>query len=270
MSGLKLHQAGIEVDGRWLVRGATLEVRAGSLTALVGPNGSGKTTLLRLLAGLWPPSEGQATLDGRDLQFISRRHLAQRIAFVPQDTHLSFEFTVREVVAMGRHPHLGRFERERKIDRDCVEAAMRRADLTHLADRLVTELSGGERQRVILARCLATGAGVMLLDEPTSSLDIAHTLDVLDLCRSLTDEGQTVAMALHDLNAAMRYAHQVTLIHDGLLVGSGSPTEVITATTVKTVFGVRAERALTGNGESLWLFTRGDEARDRGRHQLHT
>src|SRR5205085_3894216 len=135
---LELRDAGIKVDERWLVRGASLSLRPGHLTALVGPNGSGKTTLLRLLGGLWRPTEGNALLDGNDLQTIRRREIARRVAFTPQDTHLSFAFTVRDVVTMGRHPHLGRFERESERDRRAVEAAIRRADVAHLNDRLIT------------------------------------------------------------------------------------------------------------------------------------
>jgi iron complex transport system ATP-binding protein len=254
VSELELHGAGVEIEGRWLVRAASLALRPGRLTALVGPNGSGKTTLLRMFAGLWQPSEGTVTLDGRDLRTIGRRELARRVAFVPQDTHIEFAFTVRDVVAMGRHPHLGRFEREGPKDRRCIDEAMARADIKHLADRLVTELSGGERQRVVIARSLATEADAILLDEPTANLDIAHALAVLGLCRKLADDGKTVALAIHDLNAAARYATQVALVSAGCVIACGPPDEVLTDAAIQKVFGVRAERAIVAGGETMFLF----------------
>lgn len=260
MSGMELRAAGVEIDGRWLVKDASLDLRPGRLTILVGLNGSGKTTLLRLLAGLWPPSEGEVTLNGREISSLPRRELARHVSYVPQDTHLGFAFTVRDVVMMGRHPHLGRFEREREQDRRSVEEAMRRADVLGLADRLVTEISGGERQRVIIARSLATEAGTILLDEPTANLDIAHVLDVLDLCRQLaTDQGKIIVIATHDLNAAARYADQIVLLQAGRIVACGSPSDVITDSAIREIFGVRLERAISAKGESAYLFRRSTE-----------
>ena len=253
---LELQGAGVEVDGRWLVRHASLQLRPGHLTVLVGPNGSGKTTLLRLLSGLWRPVEGRALLDGHDLHSIKRRELARRISFTPQDTHLGFAFTVRDVVSMGRHPHLGRFEREREADRLAVEEALVRADVAHLALRFVTELSGGERQRVVIARSLATQSDAILLDEPTANLDIAHALDVLDLCRKLADEGKTIALAIHDLNSAARYATEVALVSAGRIAAVGAPAEVLSDTGILDVFGVRAERARAPGGEVVFFIQR--------------
>lgn len=253
---LELRGAGIEVDGRWLVRNASLALRPGHLTALVGPNGSGKTTLLRLLSGLWRPSEGRALLNDEDLHAVRRRELARRVAFTPQDTHLAFAFTVRDVVTMGRHPHLGRFEREGEADRRAVEEALVRADVAHLANRFVTELSGGERQRVIIARSLATQADAIILDEPTANLDIAHALDVLDLCRKLADDGKTIALAIHDLNLAARYASTVALVCAGAIVATGAPDHVLSDAGIRNVFGVRAERAHAPGGEVVFFFQR--------------
>lgn len=162
---LELQNAGLEIDGRRIVRGVSLELRGGGLLALIGPNGSGKSTLLRLLGGLWQPSEGAALLDGQSLKALPRRAIARSIAYTPQDWRLDFSFTVREIVMMGRHPHLGRFQPEAEPDRAAAGEAMRRADVLHLAERFVTELSGGERQRVLIARSLATEAPIILLEE---------------------------------------------------------------------------------------------------------
>ena len=181
MSAPALIDAGLRIDDRWLVRRVSIALAPGRFTVLIGPNGSGKSTVLRLLAGLWTPTEGRAELDGRPLASLPRRDLARRVAMVPQDTHLAFAFTVREAVDMGRHAHVARFARESTRDRDAVQQAMTRADVAHLAERLVTELSGGERQRVLIARCLATEADTILLDEPLANLDIAHALSLIHI-----------------------------------------------------------------------------------------
>jgi iron complex transport system ATP-binding protein len=253
---LELRNAGIEIDGRWIVRDVSLELHGGKLLALMGPNGSGKSTLLRLLGGLWRPSQGAALLDGQKLNSLPRRTIAQQLAYTPQDTHLDFAFTVREVVAMGRHAHLSRFQLEGERDRAAVHEALRRADVAHLAERFVTELSGGERQRVLIARSLATAAPIILLDEPTASLDIAHALDVLELCRALVREDKAVAIALHDLNLAARFADDVALLNDGHLVAHGTASEVLSPETISQVFGVQALPATTATGQRAFVFNR--------------
>jgi iron complex transport system ATP-binding protein len=235
---LAVDGGGLSIDGRWLVRGATVRVEPGRLVALLGPNGSGKSTLLRLLAGVWAPTEGTVTLDGQPLARVPRRSLARVVALVPQDTHIAFAFSVREIVAMGRHAHLGRFERERATDREAIIQAMERADVSGIAGRDATELSGGERQRVLIARSLATEARHLLLDEPTASLDVAHALDVLALCRRLADDGHAVAVALHDLNLARRFATDAVLLREGAVVASGPIERVLTPAAVGDVFGV--------------------------------
>jgi iron complex transport system ATP-binding protein len=209
-----------------------------------------------LLGGLWRASEGAVTLDGRNLKSLPRRAIARRLAYTPQDTRLDFAFTVSEVVMMGRHPHLGRFEIERERDRSAVNNAMRRADVAQLAGRLVTELSGGERQRVLLARSLATEASILLLDEPTASLDIAHALDVLSLCRELAEEGKAIAMAIHDLNLAARFADRVALLDEGRLIACGGADEVLRVESLNRVFGVSADRLFTSDGKLVFVFHR--------------
>jgi iron complex transport system ATP-binding protein len=235
---LAVDAAGLSIDGRWLIRGASLRLEPGRFVALLGPNGSGKSTLLRLLAGVWEPTEGQVTLDGEPLRRVPRRTLARAVALVPQDTHIAFAFSVREVVAMGRHAHLGRFERERPADREAIAEAMARADVSGIADRDATQLSGGERQRVLIARSLATAARHLLLDEPTASLDVSHALDVLALCRRLADDGHAVAVSLHDLNLARRFATDAVLLRGGTVVASGPIERVLTPAAVGEVFDV--------------------------------
>ena len=236
---LRLEAAGLAIDDRWLVRGLDLTLTPGVFTALVGPNGSGKTTALRLLGGLRRPTEGRAVIDGADVARVGRRELARRITFVPQDTHVAFAFTVRDVVAMARHAHRGRFEREQPGDVRAIDEALERCDVTRFADRAVNELSGGERQRVLIARSLATEAPHILLDEPISSLDIAHALDILALCRTLAHDGRAIVAALHDLNAALRFADDAVLLDRGRVAGTGRAAEALTPEAVRRVFGVR-------------------------------
>lgn len=253
---LSLCNAGYQIQAHWLVRHASVQLPPGSLTAILGPNGAGKTTLLRLLAGLIPPHEGTAHWHQDELQRLSRRELARRIAFVPQDTHVGVPLTVRELVALGRHPHRGRFTRPTPHDAVAIRLAMERTAVGHLAERLVTELSGGERQRVILARSLATEAAALLIDEPTASLDIAHALEVLELCRRLADEGQTIAMVLHDVHAAARFATGIVLMCDGRIVHCGSPEQVLREEILDRVFQVCTRRLQADDGTPVFVFSR--------------
>jgi iron complex transport system ATP-binding protein len=253
---LELQNAGLQFDGRWIVRGLSLELRSGTLLALIGPNGSGKSTMLRLLGGLWRTSEGAARLDGKNLNEFSRRALARCIAYTPQDTHLDFAFTVREVVMMGRHAHLGRFQPEGDRDRAAVQEAMQRADVAELAERVVTELSGGERQRVLIARSLATEAPIILLDEPIANLDIAHALDVLALCRALAQAGKAIAIALHDLNHAARFADEVALLHHGSLMAAGAVEDVLRPAAIGEIFSVSVSRVAADTGANVFIFDR--------------
>jgi iron complex transport system ATP-binding protein len=255
---LAADRAGFAVGGRWLVRDATLSIGAGRLVALVGPNGSGKSTLLRLLAGIWTPSAGAVTLDGAPLGRRRRRDVARAVTLVPQDTHIAFPFSVREIVAMGRHAHLGRFDREGPADREAIERALQRADIASLADRDATALSGGERQRVLIARSLATEARHLLLDEPTASLDVAHALDVLGLCRRLADDGHAVAVALHDLNLARRFATDAALLRDGRVVAAGPAAAVLTPAAVGEVFDVEVSVARAGDDDTdgVYVFSK--------------
>jgi iron complex transport system ATP-binding protein len=216
--------------------------------------------VLRLLAGLWKPSAGEAQFDQRPLREYSRRELARHVTFVPQDTRVEFGFTVRDIVSMGRHPHLGRFDTEREEDRRAVWEALDRADLLHLTERPVNELSGGERQRVLIARSLATAADVILFDEPTSNLDVDHSLEILELIRRLCRDGKAVVLSLHDLNAVSRCADRVAVLHRGGLHAFGSAGETLQAAIVEPVFSVQMERLHNSDGDSVLFFHRGRHA----------
>ena len=223
-----------------VLRDISLEVDDGEFLGLIGPNGSGKTTLLRAISGVLRPQEGRLLLQHASMQEFSRRQLAQIIAFLPQDLTLDFAFTVREVAFMGRHPHLSRIGYETRRDQEIVERVMKLTNVTHLADRMITEISGGERQRVLITMCLAQEPKLLILDEPTNHLDIAHQLHFLDLIRKLNRVmGMTVISVFQDLNLAAEYCDRLALLDRGRMEAIGTPEQVLTADMIEQVFGVR-------------------------------
>ena len=223
-----------------MLRDVSFQVEAGERVALVGPNGAGKTTLLRALVGLLPFS-GTLRLLGRPVDDWAPRDRAREIALVRQQTSLAVDFTVAEVVGLGRAPHLGWMDALAETDRARVDAALDALDLAAFADRPVPALSGGEQQRVFLAQALAQDAGLLLLDEPTAHLDIRHQLDLLRRVRRLSNDGRTVIAAIHDLELAARFADRVLALADGRLVADGTPADVFTPARLRSVFGVEAD-----------------------------
>ncbi|WP_440990217.1 heme ABC transporter ATP-binding protein [Haloarchaeobius baliensis] len=217
----------------------SLTVEPGTFLGLVGPNGAGKTTLLRTVSGALSPDSGTVELDGDRLADLGSKATSRRVAVVPQDTTVSFGFTARDVVAMGRTPHRGRFEPSTRGDRQAVDDAIARVDAEHLADRRIDELSGGERQTVTIARALAQETPVLLLDEPTASLDINHQVETLELVADLVAGGKTVVAAIHDLSLAARYCDQLALLADGDIVATGLPESVLTQDRLAESFDAR-------------------------------
>ena len=225
-----------------VLRGLDFELAPGEVVALLGPNGSGKSTFLRALARLLRPTAGVVELDGRTLAEWSPASFARRVALLTQTHEPAAELTVRELVTLGRHPHQGFFSLPGPGDRAAVEAALEQTDLTALADRRMGELSGGEAQRSWFALALAQEPEILLLDEPTTFLDLAHQLAVLDLIRRLNEARRlTVVMALHDLGQASRYADRVAVLRDGELLADGSPAEVLTAPVIRAAYAVDVE-----------------------------
>jgi iron complex transport system ATP-binding protein len=261
MSDLAAKNVTLHRGGRRILDGLSLSVSPGAFLAIAGPNGSGKSTLLRALAGIWPLSGGSIRIGSRPLGDFGRRELARTIAFVPQDTRMDFAFSVEEIVAMGRHPWRGRFERATPADRRAIEEALSRCDIVHLRHRFVTTLSGGERQRVAIARSLAVEPEIILLDEPTASLDVQHSLEILDLCQALAQTGKSVVLATHDLNAVARYTKQVALIESGRIAYTGDRDGVLTPGILAKVFGVGAELLMSADGHPVYLFHRREEIR---------
>lgn len=213
----------------------TLDVRGGRITALLGPNGAGKSTLLQLLLGTIRPATGEVLFQGRPIAAWSRRPLAREIGVVPQGETEPL-FSVRDIVAMGRYPYLGPWQRERPEDTAVIHRAMEQCHVSEFADRWLATLSGGERQRVRLARALAQEPSVLVLDEPTTFLDVRHEMLTFGLLRDLCDNGTTIVLATHNLNLAARYADDLVLLHRGRVVASGPPARVLTAEQVAAVY----------------------------------
>jgi iron complex transport system ATP-binding protein len=217
--------------------GADIRCTAGQLTGLIGPNGSGKSTLLHCLAGLQRPLQGEIFIDGRPLAAYHRQELARTVAVVFQENFFPFDFTAREIVLMGRSPHLRPLQDEGPQDRGIAEESMRMCDCLDLAGRSITALSGGERQRVVLARALAQRPRALLLDEPTNHLDLRHQRLVLELLRRLTrDHSLAVLTVLHDLNLASHYCDSIALLDRGRTVGQGGPAEVLDGARLSAVY----------------------------------
>ena len=240
MSAIEIRDLAVSLGDTRILTGITAAVGEGTFVGLVGPNGAGKSTLLRTINGILGPDAGTVRVDGEDVHDLPAAAVSRRIATVPQDTSLSFDFDVREVVAMGRTPHRSRFGSPTAADRERVEAALDRTETAEFADRPITAVSGGERQRVVLARALAQDAPVLLLDEPTASLDIHHQVRTLELVRELVNEGRTVLAAIHDLNLAAHYCDELLLLSAGRVLATGTPEGVLSEANLREAFGTRA------------------------------
>ncbi|TVQ85673.1 MAG: ABC transporter ATP-binding protein [Chromatiaceae bacterium] len=237
-----LEGAGLAMDyGRGPVfNGLDLTLAGGHLVGLIGPNGAGKSTLLALLMRLLVPTAGTLRLGGRPLTAWRRRDLARQLTLVPQDTRIGFDFSVAEIVAMGRNPWLGRFQVAGPADLALIQAAMAQTGVSALAARSINTLSGGERQRVIIARAIAQQTPIVLLDEVTAHLDLCHQLEVLELARGLARAGRLVIAAIHDLNLAARYCDRLLLLADGGIQADGPPTAVLTRDHLRRWFNLDA------------------------------
>ncbi len=232
-----------------VLRGVSLSVPDGGFVGILGPNGSGKTTLLRLIAGTRRPSRGQILLDGRDLTSLSRTAVARRMAVVPQETHLAFDYTALEVVLMGRYPHLGAFAVEGPEDLAIARRSLEATGTLSLQDRLFSTLSGGEKQRVVIAAALAqidagasTASGLLLLDEPTAALDLAYQLELAALLQDLQRRMPiAIVVSTHDLNFAAGLCRTLLLLREGQVLAAGTVDEVVTPARIRELYGVEAE-----------------------------
>lgn len=240
MSELSAESIEVGYGAAPVVKGVDLALPPGRMTVIVGPNACGKSTLLRALARLRPASSGVAILDGTPVQRFGAKDFARRLALLPQAVPVPEGIAVADLVARGRFPHQGMLRQWSDADEIAVRRAMAATATSGLADRPVDDLSGGQRQRVLLAMVLAQDTDLLLLDEPTTYLDVTHQIEVLELCAQLRREGRTVVAVLHDLQMAARYADHLVAMREGRLVAQGSPAEVVTPAFIEATFGLRA------------------------------
>lgn len=250
---LKLENIHYAIDEKSILKGISGSFDPFKIHGIVGPNGSGKSTLLKNICRIWEPQVGRVLIDGRDTRSFSRRALSRAVTLVPQNTTVGFPVTVYDIVSMGRNPHLGRFQPLGRKDRGVIDWALKETHSEGLKDRNINELSGGECQLAIIARALVTEAPLILLDEPTSDLDIKHALTIMNLLVDLKRKGKTVMVSVHDLNLARRYCDTVSLIYRGGLFFSGRPEEALSRENIKKVFDVEATEIRSDSKSFLYF-----------------
>lgn len=241
MELLALDNVNFTYNGSFRLGDFSLTVNRGDFTGIIGPNGSGKSTIIKLMAGFLTPDSGSIRLEGHALAGLNRKAVAKKIAVVSQGVHTDFEFTVEEMVRLGRMPYLGRWQAEGPGDAAAVERALELTRLVDFRQRYYNRLSGGEAQRVLVAQALAQDPEILLLDEPTTYMDLAYQQDLFSLLTDLNQEGITVVAVLHDINLAALYCRDLVVIQGGRVFTQGNPAQVITRENIQAVFGCKVE-----------------------------
>jgi iron complex transport system ATP-binding protein len=235
---LDINSINFSIDDKKILDSITARFVPCMIHGIIGPNGSGKSTLLKNICRIWEPQSGSILLHGTDYTKIPRKELSTLVTLVPQNTTIGFPISVYDIVAMGRNPHLGRFEGMRSKDRDIIDQALKQTNIYALKDRNINELSGGEGQLAIIARALATEASLILLDEPTSELDVKHTLAIINILQNFKEQGKTILVTIHDLNLARKFCDTISILSRGKLFYSGTPENAFAAEIIKQVFDV--------------------------------
>lgn len=256
MSMMNTEKLEIGFDGKAMLKDLTITVEKGQILSILGPNGSGKSTLLKALSRNLKPDKGSVYLDGKNLAELNAKVIAKKMAVLPQSPEAPKDLTVRDLVEYGRYPHQSWWQGKSKEDDTCVDWALDETGLTAMTGRIVSTLSGGERQRVWIAMALAQKPEILLLDEPTTYLDICHQLEIMELLADCNREHNiTVAMVLHDINQAARYSDSIVVLKEGEIFAMGSPAEVITNYTLRQVFGVESMVTLDNTGRPVVMIT---------------
>jgi iron complex transport system ATP-binding protein len=239
---IDINGLGFSYNGRNVLKDVKLHIKKGEFFGIVGPNGAGKSTLIKCICRTLDIPARKVSVDGKDITKMKRKDIARILAVVPQEVIYGFDFTVNEVVSMGRYPHLGRFEFESPKHKKIVEEAMIYTEILEFKDKTITALSGGERQRVIIAQAFAQKPKILLLDEPTKNLDIRHTMDIMNLIRKWNRRRKlTVVSVFHDLNLAARYCDRIALLKDGRIIEVGRKANVLNTRNIERVFGVNVQ-----------------------------
>ena len=235
---LELDNIHFSIDGKKILDGISVQFGPGRIHGIIGPNGSGKSTLLKTVCRIWEPQSGAIVINGRNAREIPRKELSTLVTLVPQNTSIGFPVSVFDIVSMGRNPHMGRFEGLRQRDSDIIERALQQTNIYELKDRNINELSGGEGQLAIIARAIATEASLILLDEPTSELDVRHTLDILKILHEFREQRKTVLVTIHDLNLARKFCDTISILYQGHLFYTGAPESAFSEENIRQVFQV--------------------------------
>ena len=249
MGVISVNNVIVKITDKIILKGINLDIPKGKVTAIIGPNGCGKSTTLKALSRIIPCSSGDITYDGKDIKAFSHKEFAKRLAILTQSPQSPADLTVKDLVELGRFPHRSWWKRNTEEDEQCVEWALQQASMRHMRNRLLSTLSGGERQRAWIAMALAQKPQVLLLDEPTTYLDISHQLEVMNLLKNLNNElGLTVVMVLHDINHALQYSDYIAVMKKGEIVAAGEPQLTITANLLREVFRVKVDTFVGSNG----------------------
>lgn len=252
---LDINSIHFSIDDKKILDSITARFAPCMIHGIIGPNGSGKSTLLKNICRIWEPQSGSILIHGTDYTKIPRKELSTLVTLVPQNTTIGFPISVFDIVAMGRNPHLGRFEGMRQNDRDIIERALQQTNIYELKDRNINELSGGEGQLAIIARALATEASLILLDEPTSELDVKHTLEILEILQGFKKQGKTILVSIHDLNLARKFCDTISILSRGKLFYSGAPENAFAAEIIKQVFDVHIREYKHNDATFLDFYT---------------
>lgn len=254
MYKLKVENLRFKYDEKIVLNNISFEVKKGEFLTIIGPNGSGKSTLLKVLNNTYTPLGGNIYINNNNIKNLKRKELARKMAMVFQDNNINYEFTAEDIVLMGRYPHKKRFEKDNKEDYNIVKESLEMTNTTYLKNKMITQLSGGERQRIVIAKALAQRAEIILLDEPTSNLDINHQIEILELLKTMNKEnGTTIVLVMHDINLGIRYSDQIMILKNGKIVEKGKPEEIITKENIESTYDIKVAIEKSFHTDSLYI-----------------